>query len=288
MIKITADSTCDLSPEILKAMDITLVPLHILVEDKDFRDGVDITPADIFRYVDEEGKTCKTAAVNAYEYERLFAELAPEYEAVIHINIGSGFSACHQNATLAARGFANVYVVDSQNLCTGSGHVVYEAALMAKDHLEPKEICRRLETMIPKIDASFVIDCLDYLYKGGRCSGLEAVGARILQIKPCIEVIEGKMKVGKKYRGVFESCLGHYVRDRLRNMEEIDDSRVFITHTTACPPQAIARVREIVRSYANFAEIIETTAGCTISCHCGPNTLGIFYERRNKKTSISA
>ena len=284
MIKITADSTCDLSPEILNDRGITLMPLCILVDDKAFRDGMDITPADIFRYVDEEGKTCKTAAVNVYEYERFFAELSPKYEAVIHICIGSGFSSCYQNAAQAAQSFENVYVVDSRNLSSGSGHIVYDAASMAKDGLEPKEICRRLEETIPRVDASFVIDRLDYLHKGGRCSGLEAIGAKLLQIKPCIEVIDGKMKVGKKYRGRFEDCLEHYVKDRLYIKQDIDYSRVFITHPM-CSAQTVAKTREVICQYAHFGEIIETQTGCTIANHCGPNMLGILFKRRSRKES---
>jgi DegV family protein with EDD domain len=282
MIKITADSTCDLSPEILIDRGITLMPLCILVDDKAFRDGVNITPADIFRYVDEKGKTCKTAAVNVYEYEHFFSEFSPKNEAVIHICIGSGFSYCYQNATQAAQNFANVYVIDSRNLSSGSGHIVYDAASMAKDGVEPKEICRRLEETITRVDASFVIDRLDYLHKGGRCSGLEAIGAKLLQIKPCIEVIDGKMKVGKKYRGSFETCLEHYVKDRLYIKQDIDCSRVFITHPM-CSAQTVAKVKEVIRQYAHFDEIIETQTGCTVANHCGPNTLGILFKRKYTK-----
>lgn len=282
MIKITADSTCDLSPEILKAMDITLVPLYILVGDKTFRDGADITPPDIFHYVEREGKICRTAAVNAYDYQSFFAKYSPNYEAVIHICLGSEFSSCYQNATLAAQSFSNVYVVDSQNLSTGSGYVVYEAALMAGEGLPAKEICLRLEELIPRVDASFVIERVDYLHKGGRCSGLEAFGARLIQIKPSIEVINGKMVVGKKYRGGFERCLEQYVRERLLAKEDIDYSRIFITYST-CPEPVLAKVEETVRRYADFKEIIQTKAGCTICSHCGPNTLGILFKRKNNK-----
>lgn len=282
MIKITADSTCDLSPEILKSMDITLIPLYILVGEESFRDGVDITPADIFNYVDNEGKTCKTAAINAYDYQSFFAELAPKYEAVIHICIGSGFSSCYQNAALAAKSFENVYVIDSQNLSTGSGHLVYEAALMAREGKKAEEICNKLEELVPRVDASFVIEHLDYLHKGGRCSGLEAFGAKLIQIKPCIEVLNGKMRVGKKYRGSFERCLDQYVGDRLLDQDDIDYSRLFITYST-CPEPVLAKVEDAVRRYADFAEIIQTKAGCTVCSHCGPNTLGILFKRKNKK-----
>ena len=278
MIKITADSTCDLSKEIVESMGITLVPLYIIVGDKSFGDGVDITPEDIFRYVDKEGKTCKTAAVSTYEYMNTFSELLTKYQAVIHISLGSEFSSSYQNAAAAAKNLKNVYVIDSRNLSTGSGHLVYDAALMARDGQEPEEICRRLEETIPRIDASFVIDQLDYLRNGGRCSGLEAVGAKLLQIKPCIEVVDGKMTVGKKYRGSFDRCIKNYIKDRLSGNKNIDHSRIFITHS-ACSAQTVEEVRQAISQYAHFDEIIVTAAGCTISSHCGPNTLGILYKR---------
>ncbi len=282
MIKITADSTCDLSPEILDKFNISLAPLHILVGSDDYRDGVDITSADIFRFVDKEGKTCQTAAVNVYEYENLFSEYAASHDAVIHICISAEFSSCYEHAQLAAKKFNNVYVIDSRNLSSGQGHVVCDAAELAQEITDPEEICRRLEETIPRIDASFVIDKLDYLYKGGRCSGLEALGAKIFMLKPCIEVVNGKMKVGKKYRGGFKASLKQYVRDRLEGVQDIDTSRIFITHPH-CSPKTVETVKEAILAYADFDEIIVTKAGCTISGHCGPDTLGILYKRKSAK-----
>jgi len=279
MIKITADSTCDLSPEILEAFNMTLTPLHVLIDEEDFRDGVNIKPHDIFTYVGENGRTCTTAAINTYEYEEFFSQFASEYEAVIHINLGSDFSSCHQNAKIAAQSFQNVYVIDSQNLSTGSGHLVYEAALLAKQGLTAPEIVAEVEALIPKINASFVIDRMDYLKKGGRCSSMEAFGATLLKIKPSIEVTNGKMAVGKKYRGNFESCLEKYIKDRLQQDSNIDKSRIFITHSM-CPPETIEKVRDWIAQYTEFEEVIETSAGCTISAHCGPNTLGILYKTK--------
>jgi len=277
MIKITADSTCDLTPEIIDSFGISIAPLSIVAGDKEFKDGVDITPEGVFRYFEEEGKSCTTGAVNAFEYENLFCEFAAQYDAVMHINIGSGFSACHQNALLAAQNFENVHVVDSRSLSTGSGHIVYDAALMAKENIPAEEIVEKLKNMTSKVNASFVIDRLDYLHKGGRCSGVELLGSKLLSIKPCIEVVDGKMAVGKKYRGKFDNCLENYVKDRLENKTNIDYSRIFITHP-ACTPETVAKVRELIRQYASFDEIIETKAGCAVSNHCGPNTLGILFK----------
>jgi DegV family protein with EDD domain len=279
MVKITADSTCDLSPAILKELNITLSPLHILAGDKDFRDGVDITPGDVFELAEQKGIMCRTAAVNVYEYEHLFEEFAAGFDAVVHICIGSGFSACYQNAVLASGRFKNVFVVDSRNLSSGSGHIVYEAAQMAGSGAGAEEILLSLNTLIPRVDASFVVDRLDYLHKGGRCSGLEAAGAKLLQIKLCIEVSDGQMKVGRKYRGSFERCLESYVKDKLSDLSGICLKRMFITHPM-CSEETVQRVREAIRRYAGFEEVLETNAGCTVSSHCGPKTLGILFMRK--------
>ncbi len=282
MIKITADSTCDLSPEILKNLDIDIVPLSIVVDEKSYKDGVDIQPSDIFDFVENEKKACKTTAVNSFEYGNVFKKHLKEYDAVIHINISSEFSSCYQNARIAAAELENVYVVDSRNLSTGSGHIVMDAALMAKEGVEPAEIVRRLEETIPKVDASFVINTLDYLYRGGRCSGLEVFGANLLKIKPSIEVVGGKMKVGKKYRGNLKLCLENYIKDKFKDASDIDPSRLFITHTPV-PEGTVEMIKELVGQYVQFEEIIETTAGCTISAHCGPGTLGVLFKRLSTK-----
>ena len=279
MIKITADSTCDLSPELLHTLDITLTPLHVLIDEEDFRDGINIIPQDIFKHVGEHNRTCTTAAINNYEYEEFFSQFVDQYEAVIHINLGSDFSSCYQNAKIAAQSFDNVYVIDSQNLSTGSGHLVYEAALLAREGRTAHEIVEKVQALIPKVNASFVIDRMDYLKKGGRCSSMEAFGATLLKIKPSIEVTHGKMAVGKKYRGNFENCLEKYIKDRLQQDDKIDKSRIFITHSM-CPPETVQKVRGWIAQYTEFEEVIETSAGCTISAHCGPNTLGILYKTK--------
>lgn len=281
-IKICADSTCDLSPEMLARLDVTLSPLSVLVDDEVFHDGLDITPASIFE-ASESGKTVRTTAVNTYEYEELFRACLKKYDAVIHISLSKAFSASYGNACQAAKNFTNVYVVNSRNLSTGSGLMVMDAVRMARDGMAPEDIVRALEAETSLVDASFVIEQVDYLHRGGRCSGVEAVGAKLLHIKPSIEVIDGKMAVGKKYRGSFERCLEHYVADKLADTETIDLSRVFITHS-ACSDEIVALVRRLVADKAPFKEIEVTTAGCTISTHCGPGTLGILFKRTQPKT----
>jgi len=279
MIKIISDSTCDLSPQILSELDITILPLTIIAGNDEYKDSIDITPKDLFKYVDVDGKTCKTAAVNVYEYQQLFEKYAKENEAVIHINIGSGFSACHQNAVLAAKDFPNVYVIDSQNLSTGHGYVVHEAAFMAQKGIPAEEIVKKLNEEIPKINVSFILDRLDYMHKGGRCSGFELFGSKILNIKPCIQVVDGKMGIGKKYRGKLERVLEQYVSDRLSENKNLDLGKIFITHSP-CDAGLVDCVKEFISRHAKFEQVIETDAGCTVCNHCGPNTLGIIYKTK--------
>lgn len=279
-IKITSDSTCDLSPELLKKYDISLIPLYVVKDGKDYRDGVDIMPDDIFAFVDAGGELCTTAAVGVADYQKCFSQYADAYDAMIHINIGSDFSACHQNACIAAKEFSNVYAVDSRNLSSGQGHVVVEAAKMAEAGLPAGEIVEKLNELTGRVEASFIIDRLDYMRKGGRCSAVTLLGANILQLKPCIEVRDGHMVVSKKYQGSFDKCVRKYVRDRLEGREnEIVRERIFITHPH-CAESAVTAAREEIEKTLPFEEIIETRAGCTVSCHCGPSTLGVLFIRK--------
>lgn len=277
MTRISADSTCDLSTDLLKKYDVSITPLSISVDQQTFRDGEDIRPQDIFSFVDQ-GKTCQTGAVNVYEYQTHFQKLTANGDEVLHISLGSNFSSCYNNALLAARDFSNVTVLDSQNLSTGSGHLVYEAAVLAKQGKAVAEIAATLEELVPKIDSSFILDQLDYLAKGGRCSAISAQGARILRLKPSIEVRHGSMIVGRKYRGNFQKAVKLYVLDRLQQNGNLDQSRMFITHA-GCEPEIVDLVRSIVEENADFEEIIVTEAGCSISNHCGPNTLGVLFRR---------
>ncbi len=278
-IKITADSTCDLSSELVEKYGIEILPLCIIKDGESYRDMKDIVPQDIFDHVNAGGNITTTAAINVEEYAEYFRPLSGQYDAVIHINISAGFSSCNQNANIAAEEFDNVYIVDSRNLSTGSGHVVIEAAIMAQNGASPEEIVEAMKTLVDKVEASFVVDKLDYLRKGGRCSALAALGANILSLRPCIEVKDGKMRVGKKYRGKFDACVEKYVNERLEGRTDIVTDRIFITHTH-CDKKIVDTVRKTIKKHMQFTEIIETTAGCTVSSHCGPNTLGILFIRK--------
>ena len=277
-IKITSDSTSDLSPALLEQYDITVLPLYVTMGEQTCRDGVDARPEDLFAYVERTGSLPTTAAVNVADYHDCFAQFSPRHEAVIHITISSDFSSCYQNACVAAEGFSNVYVVDSRNLSTGHGLVVLEAALAAQRGEQPEAIVAHLNEVASQVEASFVVDKLDYLVKGGRCSSAAALGANLLKLKPCIEVVDGRMKVGKKYRGNYDKVLLQYVRERLDGRDDLALDRIFVTHTP-CRPETVEAVKAEIQTYAPFSEIIETTAGCTISSHCGPNTLGILFLR---------
>lgn len=229
-VKIISDSTCDLSPELLERYDIAITPLCVIKDGKEFHDGVDITPADIFAHVDGGRDLCSTAAVSQFEYTEMFTRYAKDCDAVVQINIGSNFSCCYQNACLAAQDFDNVYVVDSGNLSSGQGLLVVAAAKLAEQGLSGAEIAERMRALVPKVEASFLIERLDYMRKGGRCSAVAALGANLLNLKPCIEVREGKMGVCKKYRGSFEKCIRQYVKDRLDGRADIAPDLAFITH----------------------------------------------------------
>ena len=278
-VKIISDSTCDLSPELLERYDIAITPLCVIKDGKEFHDGVDITPADIFTHVDGGGELCSTAAVSQFEYTQMFTRYAKEYDEVVQINIGSNFSCCYQNACLAAQEFDNVFVVDSENLSTGQGLLVVSAAKLAQQGVSGIEIAERVRALVPKVETSFLIDRLDYMQKGGRCSTVAALGANLLKLKPCIEVREGKMSVCKKYRGSFEKCIRQYVKERLDGREDIATELVFITHAAA-DTNVVAAAKEETVQYGSFEEVEETQAGCTVSCHCGPNTLGILFVRK--------
>lgn len=279
-IKITSDSTCDLSPALLEQYNITLTPLTIIKEGENYQDGKNITPTDIFAHVASGGNLCSTAAVNIDEYITLFSDLSPKYDAVIHINLGSNFSSCHQNATLAAEEFSNVYAIDSMNLSSGQGLLVLEACRLASDATDAAALCDELCKIATRIDSSFLLNRLDYLAKGGRCSSVMALGANILKLKPCIEVVGGKMQVGKKYRGSYAKCLEAYIKDRLDGPVCIEQNHLLLP-TAAVSPEDFEVAQNAIAQYGQFQQVIETTAGCTISCHCGPCTLGLMALRKD-------
>lgn len=278
-IKIISDSTCDLSQDILEKYSIDTVPLIITKENEEFLDGVTITPAEIFSHVDAGGSLCTTAARNSGVYHDVFAKYAEDFDGIIHINIGANFSSSYQNACLAAMDFDNVRVIDSMNLTTGQGHIVLKAWELAQTATDLDALKAEIDAYAAKVESSFVLDRLDYMVKGGRCSTAAALGANLLNLKPCIEVKDGKMTVVKKYRGHYEKCLVNYVKDRLADRGDLDRQRIFLTRTVVSDA-ALDVVREEIKKNGSFEEYYETVAGCTVSCHCGPGTLGVLIVRK--------
>ncbi len=280
-IRMTADSTCDLSPDLLRKYKVGIVPLSVIIDGQVFHDGVDVTPRDIFRASDA-GKAVRTAAVNTYEYKEFFNEQLKNADQLVHVCISSEFSTCYADACEASKDMDNVFVVDSRNLSTGSGLLVLEGAEMAEQGMDGAEIARILQERTALVDASFTVRTVEYLRRGGRCSGMEALGAKLLHIRPSIVVADGKMHPGEKYRGRVEHYLKHYIEDRLADDSMIDFKRVFVTHSPS-EEGMVSFAIEKIKSYGLFREVLETTAGCTICCHCGPDTLGILFMRKNKE-----
>ena len=277
-IRICADSTCDLSPELVEKYGIEITPLYIVKDGKSYADGIEITPQDIYQHVRAGGAMCSTAAVSVADYEAFFTEQRKSCDALLHFHISSEMSSCYQNACIAAESVSGVYPVDSRNLSTGIGQLVIAAAEMAAEgKLSAEEIYRIVLEKREKLDVSFVLDTLEYLRKGGRCSTLAAMGANLLSLKPCIEVRDGKMGVGKKYRGTLGKCIVQYVRDRLEGRDDIDLKRIFITDSTGFAPEELEAMEAEVRRCQPFEEILHTHAGCTVSNHCGPRCVGILY-----------
>ena len=273
-IHFSADSTCDVSPEFLARYPVEILPLTVELEGKFYRDGVDLTPDTIISRVNAGAALPKTSAINVEEYREAFTRALETSDAVIHFNISSDFSSCHQNACIAAEGL-NVWCIDSRNLSTGITMLLAEGFDRAEADMEPEQIAKELRARVDKVDVSFIVDRLDYLYKGGRCSALAMLGANMLHIRPCIEVKDGKMGVCRKYRGSYERCLRQYIADRMRSKDDVKPRRIFLTHTGVAA-QAVEAVREMVLQEVPFAEVYEVRAGCSITSHCGENTFGII------------
>lgn len=278
-IIISSDSTCDLSRELVDRYQIRIQPMGVSLGDKIYRDGVDIGPDQIYAHHGKTGELPKTSAINVDEATKYFEQLTGDGSAVIHFTISSSMSSTYNNARVAAQEFEDVYVVDGRNLSTGNGLLVLAAAEMARGGMEAKEIAEKVSGLAAYVDASFVVDDLEYLVKGGRCSAAAAFGANLLQLKPCIYVKNGRMGVGKKYRGKYEKTLLAYVSDRLADADDICLDRVFVTHA-GCDPKIVESVAQAVKTTLPFKEVLVTRAGCTISSHCGANTLGVLFIRK--------
>lgn len=283
-VKITSDSTCDLPIELIRKYDIAITSLTVTLGEASFQDGLDMDPEAIYPYVEQTGTLPKTSAVSIGGYCEVFRRWVEKGYEVVHFSLSSELSSTYQNACIAAEEVGHVSVVDSRNLSSGQGLIVLRAAELAGEGADAQTILQVCEQMIPNVETSFVIDTLDYLYKGGRCSALSAFGANLLKIKPCILVQDGKMLPGKKYRGTADKVICSYAEDRLKDRTDIDASRVFLTHTR-CSEGCVKRVEGLIREYLpDVKELIISTAGSTITTHCGPNCLGVLFVRKEGGT----
>lgn len=279
-IILSADSTCDLGAALKEQHEVNYYPFHIILDNKEYRDNVDITPDEIFQVYYDKKLLPKTAAINVQEYVDYFEQWTEKGYEVIHLNLGGALSSAHQNCALAAQMTEGVYSVDSYNLSTGIGLLVLDAAdMIAEGKLAAAEIAAELENRRSCVHSSFILDTLQFMSAGGRCSSVTAIGAGLLNIKPCIEVdnTSGSMHVGRKYRGKLANVLAKYTKDKLAEYDNIKTNRIFITHS-GIDEEYINLVTETIQSVMKFDNIYVTRASCTISCHCGPNTLGILFE----------
>lgn len=278
-VKITADSTCDLPAPLRQKYDLSISPLYINMGEKAYRDGIDLVQDDIYRYVKQTGDLPKTSAVTVSDYLEFFAPFVKEGKTVIHFTICRTMSCCYQNAVIAAKELGNVCVVDSGNLSCGISLLALRAAELAEKGMEAGEIVKTIGQLIPKVETSFVVDTLRYLHKGGRCSAVAALGANLLALKPCIEVLDEAMTVGKKYRGNLGKCLSSYVADRLKGRTDLDLARIFIVHSSM-PDGVFESLVQLVKELSPFKDYIEADAGSTICSHCGPGTFGLMFLRK--------
>ncbi len=280
-IVLCADSTCDLSPELIERYHVHILPMHVNLEDQSYLDGVDISPDAIYAYYNEHKVLPKTAALNMDEFLDVVRPMVEAGNDVICITLGSTLSTTYNSCRLAAMELEGLYAIDSNNLSTGFGHVVMAAGDRIAAGMPVERIVAEVQEITQKVESSFIVDNLEFLHKGGRCSAVAMLGANVLKLKPCIEVSNegGAMGVSKKYRGTLERVLEEYVADRLNGREDIRQDRIFITHS-GISQERIDIVKAAIEKHMHFDEIFITRAGCTISSHCGPNTLGILFVRK--------
>ena len=273
---ITADSTCDLSPELLERFEVKTIPLTILLGEESFYDGNGFTPADMYRRYHEDGTLPKTSAPSVQQFLDFFRPFVEAGCEVVHLDISSELSSSFSTACIAAEELGGVYPVDSRMLSTGVGLLVIEAAECRDRGMTAAEIAAHVASLTDKVDTSFVLDTLEFMWKGGRCSGVAALGANLLHLKPALEMSGGKLGVYKKYRGGIKAVYRQYITERLAG-KSVRPGHVFITNSGEIDESVLQDLEALVRSLIEVKEIHHTTAGCTIASHCGPKTLGVLF-----------
>ena len=273
---ITADSTCDLSPELLERYQIRIIPLTILLGDDSYRDSIDFTPDDLYARYHRDGTLPKTAAPSVQNFLDFFGPLTEQGYEVVHLDISAELSATYNAAFIASQELEGVYTVDSRMLSTGVGLLCIEGAECAARGMAAADIAEHLRSLTEKVDTSFVLDTLEFMWKGGRCSGVAALGANLLHLKPALEMTGGKLGVYKKYRGGINAVYKQYITERLTG-KSVRPGHVFLTESGEIDPAVIAELEALIRSLVDVKEIHHTRAGCTVSSHCGPKTLGVLF-----------
>lgn len=277
-IAVSAESTCDLSKDLIEKYDVKIIPYHVILGEEEYQDDGSLSSQELFEFVDKNGILPKTAALTVGEYEDYFKNILKDYDAVIHITLSSRITSSVGNCEMAAKNCQNVFVIDSKSLSTGIGLLVLSCAEKIKAGLEVKQIVNELLQEVERVQASFVVNTLKYLHKGGRCSAIALLGANLLKIKPKIALIDGKMEVVKKYMGKLDDVLVRYCNDLL-NDNNPNLNRVFVTYSSRVA--ATDKIIQILKDYG-FKEVYETQAGCTICSHCGRYTLGVLFLNREK------
>ena len=279
MVKIISDSTCDLSKELIEKYDIEILPLHIMLGEEEYEDGKSITPDEIYKWSDEHKTTPKTSAAGITQVVDAYRPYLEQGREIVSFSISSEMSTTNNVLRMAAlelEAEEQIFVIDSANLSTGIGLLVIEAAIMAQEGKNGAQIVARMEELKPLVKASFVVDTLTYLYRGGRCSGLAAMAGGMLKLHPKIVVENGKMKPEEKFRGKIAKVIMDYVRSMETDLKNAKKDRVFITHS-GCDETIISEVKAYLEDMNHFDEILVTRAGCVISSHCGPGTLGVLF-----------
>ncbi len=276
---LTADSTCDLSPELKAQFQIRTVPLTITEGDASYLDGVDFQPDQIYEIYRKDGTLPKTSAVSPQEFLEFFGPLVEEGYEIVHVDISSKLSATYQNACIAAGELGGIYPVDSSHLSASSFLLLLEACRLRDAGKSAREIAQALEQQKQKLVTTFVVDTLEFIWKGGRCSGVTALGANLLHIKPCLEMRDGELKVGKKYRGSIEKVYAQYLRDLL-SRDDIDTRAAVMVHSGGITEETLERLRQLVLELAPIERLYTLRAGCTISSHCGPGTMGLLFATK--------
>ncbi|MCI5499279.1 MAG: DegV family protein [Clostridiales bacterium] len=276
-VYITSDSTCDLTPELLERFNIKIVPLHVVLGEETYLDGVEFTPEMIYERYAKDKTLPRTSAVSPQEFTDFFTPLVEAGYEVVFLSISSGLSSTYQNAVIAAQDLPGVYPVDTLKLTTGVGQMLFAACRMRDEGKDAATIAQAMVEMIPRVNVSFVIDTLEYMQKGGRCTGVAAFGANLLNLKPCIEMREGKLEVCKKYRGNIQKVYDKYITERLSSKPVCPDY-IFITTSVDPGPELTKHLEEVVRAAVpEVKEVLFTRDGCTVVSYCGPGTLGVLF-----------